>query len=582
MLLFKRYALIKKVSAVSSNKNLSDKIDDENALLASCEWAISDTEKSYSIGEGETSLLKILTAWNPENIKLECIRVPDVVFNGWTVHDLAAKLWKQRSPDPKRMLKTWSGNCNRLCDGIAASLIYMATMENANEIEVKIVSAWLEVAISMVKHGCVPSFFDSLTLPHLQKHPALPDIMFSVTFSSFDVFCNAVERGVYVPSLSNVLQFACCCAAENELSKMWVRAAHHQLHLIQATHPEYITNDQIRPGLFAQELDPSNCKPRYSDLVAGRIMASLCVSVFSGKKTTQHRQGPGIPLVVFREGRCELETGPLKWISPPNPEASIFVEVKRESLNASCFVYTKQDSTYCWLAEAKMLKNSVQKIGDAVVPPRIDVYATSEQLILRKNGVGFVLQTNKPLKDQRWSFVSEIFATTASRTLSYSFANFRDMGIRLLPLLPCIFPRAVNHGSAADQYGELLLTPNHQLWKPITISLIKGADEKIEAQREEIEQLKLTKQNQEVELQKKIQALESREKTYLDQELKEDKVELEQKVHALERDKEIAALRKKIQTLENLENAQSNEKPTIEDTGESIKIKYYIPPEKFS
>lgn len=584
MLLFKRFALLEKTNPDKSKELPTNFLQDENSLLSSCEWKLSDSENNITIGEGEITLLKIMSAWNPERLKIKCKDLSTITFNGWSVCDLASKLWKQRTPDKTKLMKIWHGTCNDLCTGIAKSLLYMATSQIPNENEIEIVSLWLKVAIALVKRGYTPSFFDSLCFPHDQKYPAIPDIMFSVSLKSFRLFCHALGRGLYTPSLSNVLQYVCCFDQNDETWQLWKNAAIDQLNVIETTHPAHIsTHSEVRPGLFSSEIDPSLSYPRYCDIVASKILACLCVSVFNGKSNQQNRRGPGIPLLLLQEnGKCHLNTGPLKWISPPNLEVSIFIDAQRSSTDVTCYVYKLVDFNRCWLFETKMLKNSFLKIEDEVIPQRIDVFANPNQLALRKNNQGFAIKTTE--QDKKWDLVSDFVVTDASKTLSYSFANFRDNEIRLMPLLPCLFPEAVNHNEQADVYANYIINPNHKFWQQITIIMTDEYEKDIlKAREKEIILLKEENQKKDEQYKKVLYNAQKRESNYLSHEILEDKMELENEKKRKKNEQMLHEALQKVEALKKeLQNIPKQQKDqiSIQDNGESIKIQYYIPPEK--
>ena len=583
MLLFKRFALLEKTQSDKEHELPKNLLQDEDALLSSCEWKISDTENRFQIGDGEISLLKIMSAWNPERLKVECKQIANTKFNEWSICQLATKLWQQRTPDTSKMIKVWHGNCNHLTDGIASCLLYMATSQTPTKDEIELVSLWLKVAISLVKRGVTPSFFDSLCFPQDQKYPAIPDIMFSVSLKSFEPFCHAIGRGLYAPSLSNVLQYACCFDKNEETWQIWKKAAIDQLTKIESIHPAHLSmKSEIRPGLYASDLDPSLSSPRYCDIVAARTLACLCVSVFDGRKNEQNRQGPGIPLVLLQKnGKCELKTGPLKWISPPNLDISIFIDAQRSNVEVSCFMY-KPDLDRCWLFETKMLKNSFLKIEDSVVPQRINVFVTPQQLALRKNDQAFAINTQGA--DKKWDLVSELIVTDASKTLSYSFANFRDNGIRLMPLLPCLFPEAVNHSEEGNVYKLYFINPNHKFWKQITIVMTEEyKKDLLESREKEITLLKKQNEEKDATYKKAIEQAKMRETQYLAHEIQEDKMELKNSERREKTEQMLEEALKKVELLkkELQQTTSSHEnKFSIDDKGESIKIQYYIPPEK--
>lgn len=390
----------------------------------------------------------------------------------WTPCQLAGKLWEQRTHRASDLMQTWEGNCNSLMDGVAASVLYLATGERASVQATLLLSQWLSVAVALTEHGICPDYFDALSLQQDQRYPVLPDIMCDMEDRTFDLFSRAVERGVYIPSLANVMQMVVCLDGEDFVWSCWTKGAQLQLQRVRTAHPAlFRENPEVRPGLRASEVDASMCSPRYADAVASKMLAALCVSVFSGRRNGQGRTGPAIPLLILEGERTHLRTGPLKWIAPPNPVISVFVRVQRSSLDASCHVRIKKHTPpeHCWLREALLIRKSRRSLVDDVMPERIQVYATPNRITVQPKLGAFSI--NIEGSDRRWEFSSQAFVPDASRALSYSFANFRDKGVRLFPMLPCDIPNAVDYGPEATSYGTSRVDANHASWRPIRIAV---------------------------------------------------------------------------------------------------------------
>mgnify|MGYP001309953375 CR=1 FL=1 len=431
----KDFALMERVDPQSGTP-------DEQTVCDSCAtvtWLVNNlrTDPTRAIDNSDVVSLEDLSMQQPEALKFTLVHDSDLTPE---VQKYVQHLWQQRKLSPGRRTLVSSNNPFNC---VAIGLLFMSTAHLFGESDhaVLLVSEWLHVASLMVQHGQSPTFFSSLGVG---DDNAFPDIFCHVNFKvrsstgvvserlpvpvylAMETLGHMISKQLYRPSLSNVLQMACIVHSCSEAARLsWTSGAMGALEAIGAMHVD--GNSEIRNGLP---------KCAFSEILLSnhdKILASLCVSVLSGKQRDSDVVAPCVPLLITHGEFAALRTCMLKWIIPPDQNHCLIFKADSDKIEVSCIAPQYE---HAWLRDLYLL-NATKGLdgGEAVESFNVHTRGTPEGDAYAVEREGSVYETTPAGGNTiTWQPILNFDATNYI-TQKVKHQTLWSSGVQTLPLL---------------------------------------------------------------------------------------------------------------------------------------------------